>query len=166
MSKVYDLDFKLQVVKMHDNQKEGYSTIAKRIGIHPSMVQRWVSKYHSLGIEGLMNRSTNTEYTEDFKNKVKEEIKRNVSVNSLVCKYNISPSTILRWRLECGMAEEKIISDEELKLLKEKFKETKDPDIKMLMEKLEYAKMENDCLKKLGTLVRARKEKEQKQSEN
>lgn len=166
MSKVYDLDFKLQVVKMYDKQKEGYSTIAKRIGIHPSMVQRWVGKYHSLGIEGLMNRSTNTEYTEDFKNKVKEEINRNVSVNSLVCKYNISPSTILRWRLECGMAEEKIINDEELKLLREKFKETKDPDIKMLMEKLEYAKMENDCLKKLGTLVRARKEKEQKQSEN
>lgn len=128
MSKVYDLDFKLQVVKMHDNQKEGYLTIAKRIGIHPSMVQRWVSKYHSLGIEGLMNRSTNTEYTEDFKNKVKEEIKRNVSVNSLVCKYNISPSTILRWRLECGMAEEKIINDEELKLLREKFKETKAHD--------------------------------------
>ena len=42
----------------------------------------------------------------------------------------------------------------------------KDPEIKKLLEQLEYAKMENDILKKLATLVQARKEKEQQQSEN
>ena len=68
------------------------------------------------------------------------------------------------------MAEKKsvrrIISREELNALKEKHKGTKDPEIKELLEQLEYAKMENDILKKLATLVQARKEKEQQQSEN
>ena len=64
------------------------------------------------------------------------------------------------------MAEEKIISDSELQELRKRFRNTDNPDIKMLMERLEYAKMENDVLKKLGTLVRARKEKERKQSKN
>ena len=45
-------------------------------------------------------------------------------------------------------------------------KDTKNPEIKELLEQLEYAKMENDILKKLGTLVQARKEKEQQQSKN
>ena len=44
--------------------------------------------------------------------------------------------------------------------------ENKDPEIKELLEQLEYAKMENDILKKLATLVQARKEKEQQQSKN
>ena len=64
------------------------------------------------------------------------------------------------------MAEEKIIRDSELQELRKRFRNTDNPDIKMLMERLEYAKMENDVLKKLGTLVRARKEKERKQSKN
>ncbi|MCR4630909.1 MAG: helix-turn-helix domain-containing protein [Treponema sp.] len=166
MARVHDLEFKLQVVKMYDEGKEGSWRIAKKMDIHPSLVQRWVSKYHSLGEAGLKNRRSNPKYPEDFRRKVKEEIMKNVSVNSLVCKYNLSPSTIRRWRLECGMSEEKIITDDELEQLRKKFKNTKDPDIKLLMEKLEYAKMENDCLKKLGTLVQARKEKERKQSGN
>ncbi|MCQ2598717.1 MAG: helix-turn-helix domain-containing protein, partial [Treponema sp.] len=166
MGIIHDLEFKLQVVRMYDEGKEGCWKIAQKMGIHPSMVHRWVSKYHSMGEEGLENRRTHPKYTEDFKQKVKKEIRENVSVNSLVCKYNLSPSTIRRWRVECGMSEEKIITDEELEQLRRKFKNTKDPDIKLLLEKLEYAKMENDILKKLATLVRARKGRKQKQSEN
>ena len=166
MARVYDLEFKLQVVKMYDEGKEGSWRIGKKMGIHPSLVQRWVSKFHSLGEEGLKNRITNPKYPQDFKQKVKKEIMENVSVNYLVCKYNLSPSTIKHWRIECGMSEEKIITDDELEQLRKKFKNTKNPDVKFLLSKLEYAKMENDCLKKLGTLVQARKEKKQKQSEN
>lgn len=162
MARVHNLEFKLQVVKMYDEGKEGSWKIAQKMCIHPSLVHRWVSKYNSLGEEGLKNRRSNPKYTEDFKRKVKKEIMEKVSVNSLVCKYNLSPSTIRRWRVECGMSEEKIITDNELEQLRQKFKNTKDPNIKLLLEKLEYAKMENDILKKLGTLVRARKEKKQK----
>ena len=60
----------------------------------------------------------------------------------------------------------RVISREELNDLQEKHKDSKDPEIKELLEQLEYAKMENDILKKLATLVQARKEKEQQQSEN
>lgn len=60
----------------------------------------------------------------------------------------------------------RIITREELNALQEKHKGTKDPEIKELLEQLEYAKMENDILKKLATLVQARKEKRRRQSEN
>ena len=91
-----------------------------------------------------------------------------VRLNFLKTKYRLSPSTLKRWGVECGMGNSitKIISTEELNALKEKHKGTKNPEIKELLEQLEYAKMENDILKKLGTLVQARKEKEQQQSKN
>ena len=53
MARVHDLEFKLQVVKMYDEGKEGSWKIAQKMCIHPSLVHRWVSKYHSLGEEGL-----------------------------------------------------------------------------------------------------------------
>ena len=53
----------------------------------------------------------------------------------------------------------RIISREELNALQEKHKDTKDSEIKDLLEQLEYVKMENDILKKLATLVQAPKRK-------
>ena len=56
------------------------------------------------------------------------------------------------------------ITPDEIKSLK---KENKDnPTMMELLERLEYSEMENACLKKLATLVQARKEKSQKQSKN
>jgi hypothetical protein len=108
------------------------------------------------------------EDTGRFKEKVQSELRKKVSINFLKTKYRLSPSTLKRWGVECGMGNSitKIISTEELNALKEKHKGTKNPEIKELLEQLEYAKMENDILKKLGTLVQARKEKEQQQSKN
>ena len=118
----------------------------------------------------LQTRRTNSAYSKEFKEKVQSELRNKVSINYLKAKYNLSPSTLKQWSVECGMAEKKsvrrIISREELNALQEKYKGTKDPEIKELLEQLEYAKMENDILKKLATLVQARKEKEQQQSEN
>jgi hypothetical protein len=58
----------------------------------------------------------------------------------------------------------KAIEPEEIKSLKKQYKDN--PAVIELPERLEYSEMENACLKKLATLVQARKEKEQKQSKN
>ena len=121
------------------------------------------------GIDGLRTRRTASPYSEEFKEKVQLELRNKAPINFLRAKYHLSPSTLQRWRLECGMAKKsvtRIITREELNALQEKHKGTKDSEIKELLEQLEYAKMENDILKKLATLVQARKEKERRQSEN
>lgn len=170
MNKYYSTEFKLKVVQEYLKREKGSSILAHEMNIHPSMVLNWYHLYEHHGIEGLKTRKTNSAYSKEFKEKVQFELRNKVSINYLKVKYNLSPSTLKRWSVECGMAEKKavrrIISREELDALQEKHKGTKDPEIKELLEQLEYAKMENDILKKLATLVQARKEKEQQQSEN
>lgn len=168
MNKKYSTGFKLKVVQEYQKGEKGSCVIGHEMNIHPSMVLTWYHLYVQHGIEGLQTRLTNTSYSKEFKEKVQSELRKKVSINFLKTKYRLSPSTLKRLGVECGMGNSitKIISTEELNALKEKHKGTKNPEIKELLEQLEYAKMENDILKKLGTLVQARKEKEQQQSKN
>ena len=162
-NKKYSVEFKLKVVRDYERGEKGSHLIAQENGIHPGMVLRWYKIYKYHGIDGLRSRATSPTYSKEFKDKVKYEILTNVSLTTLSEKYHLSYSTIKRWSIECGMSKSinRIITTEELKALQEKHKNTKDPLIKELLEQLEYAKMENDCLKKLETLVQARKKKEQ-----
>ena len=163
MNKKYSVEFKVKVVREYERGEKGSHLIAQENGIHPGMVLRWYKIYKYHGIDGLRSRATSPTYSKEFKDKVKYEILTNVSLTTLSEKYHLSYSTIKRWSIECGMSKSinRIITTEELKALQEKHKNTKDPLIKELLEQLEYAKMENDCLKKLETLVQARKKKEQ-----
>lgn len=166
MNKKYSVEFKLKVVQEYQKGEKGSWLLGHEMGIHPNMVLHWYNIYKQHGAEGLRPRATNPAYSEDFKEKVKAEIQRNVPFTALSEKYHLSPSTIKRWSVECGMDKtvRKVISREELNALHEKHKNTKDPVIKELLEQLEYARMENEFLKKLATLVRARKERERQQS--
>ncbi len=169
MNKHYSTEFKLKVVQEYLKGEKGSTILAHEMNIHPSMVLSWYHLYEQHGIDGLQTRRTNSSYSKEFKEKVQFELRNKVPINFLKAKYNLSPSTLKRWGVECGMAKKsvtRIISREELDALQEKHKGTKDPEIKELLEQLEYAKMENDILKKLATLVQARKEKERQQSEN
>ena len=159
----------MKVVQEYLKGEKGSGVLGHELGIHPSIILNWYNLYKQHGIEGLKTRTTNPAYSNDFKEKVKAELRNKVSINFLKTKYRLSPSTLKRWSVECGMAKKsvtRVISREELNDLQEKHKDSKDPEIKELLEQLEYAKMENDILKKLATLVQARKEKEQQQSEN
>ena len=168
MNKKYSVEFKLKVVQEYQKGEKGSGRLAHEFCIHPSMILTWYYIYQQHGIEGLKTRATNPAYSHDFKEKVKAELRNNVSINFLKTKYHLSPSTLKRWSVECGMDKPvtKIISRKELDALHEKHKNTTNPEIKELLDQLEFAKMENDILKKLETLVRARKEKERRQSEN
>ena len=67
MSKVYDLDFKLQVVKMHDNQKEGYSAITKKREYNPlwfkdglaNIIPQELKDYNAKLAKTLLNNNEN-----------------------------------------------------------------------------------------------------------
>ena len=118
--------------------------------------------------KGLISKQTNPPYTKEQKLRILTELKNGVSKRRLTAKYLISHSTLSRWMLRYQYMGKfdptKAITPDEIKSLK---KENKDnPTMMELLERLEYSEMENACLKKLATLVQARKEKNQKQSKN
>ncbi len=169
MNKKYSTEFKLKVVQEYQKGEKGSHIIGPEMSIHPNLVLSWYHLYEQHGIDGLRTRRTNSPYSKEFKKKVQIELQNKASINFLSTKYHLSPSTLQRWSLECGMEKKsvtRIISREELNALKEKYKGTKNSAIKELLEQLEYARMENLFLKKLATLVQARKEKERQQSKN
>lgn len=162
MNRKYSTEFKLKVVQEYQKGEKGSHILGHEMNIHPSMVLSWYHLYKEHGIDGLRTRRTNSPYSEDFKEKVQFELRNKAPVNFLRAKYHLSPSTLKRWRLECDMAKKTVARI----ITREEHKGTKDSEIKELLEQLEYAKMENDILKKLAALVQARKEKRRRQSEN
>ncbi|QYR19144.1 transposase [Paenibacillus sp. sptzw28] len=53
MRKTYDVEFKYKAVKMFLDDKMGYKTVAKALGINDKMVRRWVAHYEREGLAGL-----------------------------------------------------------------------------------------------------------------
>jgi transposase len=46
--KTYDVEFKHKAVKMFIDDKMGYKTVAKALGINDKMVRRWVTHYEKV----------------------------------------------------------------------------------------------------------------------
>ncbi|UYX55716.1 transposase (plasmid) [Bacillus thuringiensis] len=56
MSKIrvtYDVEFKKKAVDLHLKEGMSYKTVAKELGIHHSVVSRWVKHFEAEGIKGL-----------------------------------------------------------------------------------------------------------------
>jgi transposase len=51
--KTYSVEFKLAAVKMYFNEDMGYKSVAAELGIHFTMVKRWVKHYEKEGLKGL-----------------------------------------------------------------------------------------------------------------
>nr|WP_260857174.1 helix-turn-helix domain-containing protein [Bacillus thuringiensis] len=49
----YDVEFKKNVVDLHLKEGMSYKTVANELGIHHSVVSRWVKHFEAEGIEGL-----------------------------------------------------------------------------------------------------------------
>lgn len=148
-------------------KEENYSTrmLSEHFGISKSVVERWRKRYTIHGLNGLRGNKTKKPYTEEEKQKILQELKSGISQKQILAKYQMSNSTLHKWMIKCSVMEKfdpsKPIEPEEIKRLK---KENKDkPEMLELLERLEYSEMENACLKKLATLVQARKKKEQRQ---
>jgi transposase len=52
--KTYDVKFKKKAVDLYKKEGMGYKSVAKKLGIHHSMVNRWVQQYDREGLKGLV----------------------------------------------------------------------------------------------------------------
>jgi transposase len=51
--KTYSVEFKLAAVQMYFKEDMGYKRVAEELGIHFTMVKRWVNRYEKEGLKGL-----------------------------------------------------------------------------------------------------------------
>ncbi|WP_435868785.1 transposase [Bacillus mycoides] len=49
----YDIEFKKKTIDLYLKEGMSYKTIAKELGIHHSVVSRWVKHFEAEGIKGL-----------------------------------------------------------------------------------------------------------------
>ena len=168
MSKKLSYEEKLELIRLWQEENYSIKMSSEHFGISKNSVERWRKRYLIHGEKGLISTSTNPPYSVEEKRKILNDLKAGVSKETIAAKYQIYHSTLSRWMLKSPYMEKfdptKAIPPDEIKSLKKQYKDN--PDMMELLERLEYSEMENACLKKLATLVQARKEKEQKQSKN
>ena len=161
----YSTEFKIKVVKSYLNNEGGYETLAKKYDINgASIIERWVNSYKTQGYEGLKISRKNNNYSFEFKkNIVKLYLTGEMSYQSLANQFNINnPSMITRWVIDfrnqgidglkpkkrgrpSSMSKDKKTPKKHVK--KEYSKEEID-EIAELKDKLYWAQMEIDFLKK------------------
>ena len=168
MSKSLSYEEKLELIRLWKEENYSIRMLSEHFGVAKSVVERWRKRYLIHGEKGLVLQTTNLPYSEEQKEKILQEIKNGISKRMISAKYKISNSTLSKWMLESSYMKKfdpaKAIEPDEIKSLKKQYKDN--PAMIELLERLEYSEMENACLKKLATLVQARKEKKQKQSKN
>ncbi|OUB85208.1 transposase [Bacillus thuringiensis serovar medellin] len=49
----YDVTFKKKAIDLYLNEGISYETVAKELGIHHSIVSRWIKHFEAEGIKGL-----------------------------------------------------------------------------------------------------------------
>lgn len=165
MVKEFSYEKRVASVKLYYESHLSTIRIAKIFGVDPSVIQNWIKRYEYNGLPGLQVRRTHTKYPEEFKQKILEKLKEGKSATYLTQKYMLSPSTIIAWRIEYEqggkiMQENTVISREESEALRKKYKHTKDPELKELIERLEWVEMENEALKKLEALTREERQRQ------
>lgn len=53
LRKTYDIEFKKKAIDLYFKDGMGINTVAEQLGIHHSMVARWVKHYQAEGFKGL-----------------------------------------------------------------------------------------------------------------
>ena len=168
MSHPLSYEEKVELIRLWKEEDYSIGMLCKHFNCSQSVVERWRKRYLFHGIEGLKGKMTRPPYTKEMKKKILAELQRGHSKKEILAKYQMSHSTLSKWLINCDHMEKfdetKAIAPKEIKNLKNKYKDN--PEMLEILKRLEYSEMENACLKKLATLVQARKEKERKQSEN
>ena len=161
----YSTEFKIKVVNAYLNNEGSYGCLSKKYGVSDrTIIRRWVNAYNSQGYEGLKVSRKNNNYSLEFKlNVVNLYLKGEMSYQTLANQFKINnPSLIARWVIDfrnqgieglkpkkrgrpSSMAKDKNKEKEQVK--KEYSKEEID-EIADLKDKLYWAQMQIDFLKK------------------
>lgn len=98
--KKYSKEFKLKLLKEHDEKRISYWKLGKEYGIEASIIRRWGYAYTTFGEHSLEKHNSNLcNYSAEFKQSVvKEYLKGNISIQDLAYKHKIlAPSTVGKW---------------------------------------------------------------------
>lgn len=98
--KKYSKEFKLKLLKEHDEKGISYWKLGKEYGIEASIIRRWGYAYATFGEHSLEKHNSNLcNYSAQFKQSIVEEYhKGNISIQDLAYKYKIlAPSTVGKW---------------------------------------------------------------------
>lgn len=163
-NKKHEVDFRLTVVKKVITGKKSATDISRELGIHKSMVERWVSFYRRYGIEGILPIRNN--YSGDFKLKVLAEMKnKSLSLNETCLRFKIpSLSTLINWIKIFDSQGAEGLKNIKIGRGTNMPKKPKKPLTKeeQLLEELADLRAENAYLKKLQALIQSETEKEKK----
>lgn len=169
MNKEFTFEERLEAVRLYEEDRLSPARIARKLGTVHSAVERWISLYKYNGEEGIKVKPYYKRYGKDFIDRIKKEVlEEKLPYTRVAAMHNLSSSTVRRWCVEYGggsaMGGNKaVISGEEAAEIRAKYRNTKDPELRKLLEKNEWLEMENEALKKFHALVQEHEEKKQRQ---
>ena len=162
----YSFEFKMKVVSEYLNGTCSQGSLAKKYGIHHSIVERWIASYNHYGEEALMRSRQQQVYPFEFKLHVVElYLTSELSYQELALKVGMTdPARITRWVMDYRAAgpdalkpkkkgrkrtmdKEKIIRE-----LEESDSEEQKELLKQLQEENLKLRIENAFLKELRRL--------------
>ena len=165
---------KLQAALRYLEGRESLNEIANSIGVHSSGILKWVKQYEHNGVEAFIKRYTN--YSAQFKLDVLNYmIEHGMSLRETAAIFNISsPSTLNSWQkqfeakgFDALQSKKKGRPSMKKEMKKETKKQLKQTPVEgspeALQAEIDRLRMENEYLKKLNALVRA-KEKSPKET--
>ena len=98
--KKYTKEFKLKLLKEHDEQGVSFWKLGKQYGIESSIIRRWWHAYDTHGEDGLIKHNSDLcNYSGEFKQRVvRDYLAGGISQQTLAKKYGIlAPSSISCW---------------------------------------------------------------------
>lgn len=101
--KKYSKEFKLKLLKEHNEKGISYWKLGKDYGIEASIIRRWGYAYDTFGEEGLEKHNSDLcNYSSEFKQMVVAEyLEGNISIQDLTYKHKIlAPSTVSKWIMQ------------------------------------------------------------------
>ena len=72
MSKKYNLEFKLKLIKEYKTGSLGYKALSKKYNIHNSYIETWIYQYDTFGIKGLTAGMTKRKSSQEEKVEILE----------------------------------------------------------------------------------------------
>ncbi|XMB86130.1 hypothetical protein RJG79_04120 [Mycoplasmatota bacterium WC44] len=141
----YDVDFKITVVKFYRNN--GFVETIKKFKISQTALYKWERQFQGVGFE----RKKHEFYKLEDKMKILNFYWEHGIIET-ERKFNVGRSSIHQWELIYNEEGEPGLYKSRRSKVKKNLSENE-----KLMAELQYLRMENAALKKLGTLVRNRK---------
>ena len=95
-----DKDFKLQLVKEHNENGVSYWKLSKIYGVEASIIRRWGHIYDAFGEDGLEKHNSDLcNYSAEFKQMVVNEyLEGKITIQDLAYKHKVlAPSTVGSW---------------------------------------------------------------------